>query len=78
MVAAYVFNPWDYLPAHLPWHMGTVGGILPISNPHWRLFLCCNLGRDVTSVNTSVKVYGQQVQMDTYAPFQILFFRPMS
>lgn len=37
---------------HLPWHMGTAGGFLPISNPHWRLFLYCDLGREVTSFDT--------------------------
>lgn len=42
--AAYVFNPWDHLPAQLPRHIGTVGDVLPMSNPHRRLFLYCNTG----------------------------------
>lgn len=63
-------------PAHLPRHMRTVGGILPISNPNMRLFLYCNTGMVIIDGNTGL-VGGQRVPMDTFVPCQILFTRAL-
>lgn len=72
MFAACVLNPWDHQLAYLPWHMGTVCDILPISNPHMRLFLYCKTGMVITDGNTEL-VDGQRVLMGIFVPFQILF-----